>query len=219
MNRNITAVNLLVEPKTTILGGKNMKNLKKIGFATALTFSLLASGVSASAETHTVKSGDTFWNLGMQYGVSVLDLKEANDRTSDLIYLGEELEIPEVVTSQDKELLAKLVHAEAKGEPYAGKVAVATVVLNRVDSSEFPDTIKEVIYEKVEGGSYAFSPVADGSINQQADEESKRAVDEAITFRGQGKGSLFFFNPDKSSNPFMMAREVTTVIGNHRFAK
>nr|WP_309100097.1 cell wall hydrolase [Fredinandcohnia onubensis] len=196
-----------------------MKNLKKIGFATALTFSLLASGVSASAETHTVKSGDTFWNLGMQYGVSVLDLKEANDRTSDLIYLGEELEIPEVVTSQDKELLAKLVHAEAKGEPYAGKVAVATVVLNRVDSSEFPDTIKEVIYEKVEGGSYAFSPVADGSINQQADEESKRAVDEAITFRGQGKGSLFFFNPDKSSNPFMMAREVTTVIGNHRFAK
>jgi len=196
-----------------------MKNLKKIGFATALTFSLLASGVSASAATHTVKSGDTFWNLGMKYGVSVLELKKENNRTSDMIYPGDELEIPEVVTSQDKELLAKLVHAEAKGEPYAGKVAVATVVLNRVDSAEFPNTIKEVIYEKVAGGSYAFSPVADGSINQQADEESKRAVDEAITFRGQGKGSLFFFNPDKSSNPFMMAREVTTVIGNHRFAK
>ncbi|MEH7238226.1 cell wall hydrolase [Bacillus sp. JJ1562] len=196
-----------------------MKNLKKIGFAAALTFSLLASSVSASAATHTVESGDTFWNLGMKYGVSVLNLKEINNRTSDMIYPGEELEIPESVSAQDKELLARIVHAEAKGEPYAGKVAVATVVLNRVDSSEFPDTIKDVIYEKTPGGSYAFSPVADGSINQPADEEAKRAVDEAITFRGQGNGSLFFFNPDKSSHPFMMSREVTTIIGNHRFAK
>ncbi|MEH7388181.1 cell wall hydrolase [Bacillus sp. JJ1521] len=196
-----------------------MKNLKKIGFATALTLSLLASSVSASAATHTVKSGDTFWNIGMKYGVSVLELKEVNNRTSDMIYPGEELEIPQSVSAQDKELLARLVHAEAKGEPYEGKVAVATVVLNRVDSSEFPDTIKDVIYEKTSGGSYAFSPVADGAINQPADEESKRAVEEAITFRGQGKGSLFFFNPAKSSNPFMMSREVTTVIGNHRFAK
>ena len=196
-----------------------MKNLKKIGFASALAFSLLASSVSASAATHTVKSGDTFWNLGIKYGVSVLDLKEVNNRTRDMIYPGEELEIPESVSAQDKELLARLVHAEAKGEPYAGKVAVATVVLNRVDSPEFPNTIKEVILEKTTGGSYAFSPVADGSINQPADEESKRAVDEAITFRGQGKGSLFFFNPGKSNNSFMMTREVTTVIGNHRFAK
>ncbi|MFS0824035.1 cell wall hydrolase [Bacillus sp. 1P02SD] len=196
-----------------------MKNLKKIGFATALTFSLLATSVSASAATHTVQSGDTFWNLGMKYGVSVLELKKMNNRTSDMIYPGEELEIPVLVTNEEKELLARLVHAEAKGEPYAGKVAVATVVLNRVDSSEFPNSIKDVIYEKASGGSYAFSPVADGSINQPADEESKRAVDEALTFRGQGNGSLFFFNPDKSSNPFMMSREVTTIIGNHRFAK
>ncbi len=196
-----------------------MRNLKKIGFAAALTFSLLASSVSASAATHTVKSGDTFWNIGMKYGVSVLELKEINNRTSDMIQPGEELEIPETVTKEEKELLARLVHAESKGEPYEGKVAVATVVLNRVDSSEFPNSIKEVIYEKTAGGSYAFSPVADGAINEAADEASKRAVEEAITFRGQGKGSLFFFNPAKSSNPFMMAREVTTVIGNHRFAK
>ncbi|WP_077617413.1 cell wall hydrolase [Litchfieldia sinesaloumensis] len=196
-----------------------MKKLKKIGFATALTLSLFASSVSASAATHTVQSGDTFWNLGMKYGVSVLTLKEVNKRSSDLIYPGEKLEIPQSVSSEEKELLARLVHAEAKGEPYEGKVAVATVVLNRVDSDEFPDTIKEVIYEKTPGGAFAFSPVLDGQINQAADEESKRAVDEAITFRGQGKGSLFFFNPKKTSNEFMFSREVTTVIGNHRFAK
>ncbi|WP_010283229.1 cell wall hydrolase [Bacillus timonensis] len=196
-----------------------MKHLKKIGFATALTFSLLASSVSASAATHTVKSGDTFWNIGMKYGVPVLKLMEVNNRTSDMIYPGEELEIPESVSSQEKELLARLVHAEAKGEPYEGKVAVATVVLNRVDSSEFPDSIKDVIYEKTPGGSYAFSPVGNDQINKPADEESKRAVDEALSFRGQGEGSLFFFNPDKSSNQFMMSREVTTVIGNHRFTK
>lgn len=193
--------------------------MKKIGIATALAFTLLGTSVSASAATHTVEKGDTFWNLGMEYGVSVLDLKEVNNRTSDVIYPGEELEIPESISKEEKELLARLVHAESKGEPYAGKVAVATVVLNRVDSPDFPNSIKEVIYEKAAGGSYAFSPVLDGSINQPADDEAKRAVDEALTFRGQGKGSLFFFNPDKTSNEFMFSREVTTVIGNHRFAK
>ncbi|WP_449539599.1 cell wall hydrolase [Ferdinandcohnia sp. Marseille-Q9671] len=196
-----------------------MKKFKKLAFATALSLSLFASSVSASAATHTVKSGDTFWNLGMKYGVSVLSLKDANQRTSDFIYPGEELVIPDSISASDKDLLAKLVHAEAKGEPYAGKVAVATVVLNRVDSADFPNTIKEVIYERPEGGNYAFSPIQDGQINEPADAESKRAVEEALTFRGQGKGSVYFFNPEKSNNQFMMSREVTTIIGNHRFAK
>lgn len=73
------------------------------------------------------------------------------------------------VNKNDKELLARLVSAEAKGEPYAGKVAVATVVLNRVDSSKFPDTVKGVIYQK---GQY--SPVSNGQINKPADKGSKK---------------------------------------------
>ena len=101
------------------------------------------------------------------------------------------------VNKNDKELLARLVSAEAKGEPYAGKVAVATVVLNRVDSSKFPDTVKGVIYQKV---STARSATVK-SINLQT--KVQKAVEEAINFQGQGKGSLFFFNPDKTGDQWL----------------
>ncbi|MED3878111.1 cell wall hydrolase [Priestia aryabhattai] len=118
------------------------------------------------------------------------------------------------VNKNDKELLARLVSAEAKGEPYAGKVAVATVVLNRVDSSKFPDTVKGVIYQK---GQY--SPVSNGQINKPADKGSKKAVEEAINFQGQGKGSLFFFNPDKTGDQWLRQKQETIKIGQHVFAK
>ncbi|MFT4412322.1 cell wall hydrolase [Fredinandcohnia humi] len=198
-----------------------MKKFTKLVIASALSLSLFGFNTNADAEaaTHTVKSGDTYWNIGMRYGVSVLELKKVNNKTSNMIYPGQKLVIPQSISAADKELLARLVSAEAKGEPYAGKVAVATVVLNRVDSDLFPNTIKGVIYERSENGSYAFSPVQNGQINQPADAESKKAVEEALTFRGQGKGSLYFYNPAKTNNAFMQSREVTTVIGNHRFAK
>ncbi|MFS0861840.1 cell wall hydrolase [Fredinandcohnia sp. 179-A 10B2 NHS] len=198
-----------------------MKKLTKLVLATTLSLSLFgfSTNADAASSTHTVKSGDTFWNIGKQYGVSVLDLKKVNNKTTDMIYPGQQLVIPEGITAADKDLLARLVNAEAIGEPYAGKVAVATVVLNRVDSASFPNTIKGVIYERPAGGNYAFTPVQNGEINKAADAESIRAVEEALAFRGQGNGSLFFFNPAKSNNAFMMSREVTVVIGNHRFAK
>ncbi|MFH7445052.1 cell wall hydrolase, partial [Pseudomonas syringae pv. tagetis] len=89
------------------------------------------------------------------------------------------------------DLMARLVRAEAEGEPYAGKVAVATVILNRVASPEFPNSIKAVINE-VSNGHYAFTPVQNGQINQPADAASKQAVNEALAFRGQGSGSVYF---------------------------
>lgn len=107
---------------------------------------------------------------------------------------------------------------KARGEPYAGKVAVATVVLNRVDSSLFPNTVNGVIYQK-DQGYYAFSPVKNGAINQSADNSAKEAVKEALAFRGMGKGSLYFYNPKTAKGTWITSREVTTVIGNHRFAK
>jgi len=83
------------------------------------------------------------------------------------------------ISEKEKDLLARLVSVEAKGEPYAGKVAVATVVLNRVAHNDFPDTVTDVIYQKTSHGSYAFTPVQNGMINQSADAESKKAVNEA----------------------------------------
>jgi len=119
------------------------------------------------------------------------------------------------ITKKEKNLLARLVHAEAKGEPYDGKVAVAHVVLNRLDHEEFPDTVKEVIYEK-----NAFEPVQNGSINQSADEESHEAVEEALENKGSNKNKnlLYFYNPDTATSDWILTRKVVKKIGNHAFS-
>jgi N-acetylmuramoyl-L-alanine amidase len=116
--------------------------------------------------------------------------------------------------SSDKEMLARLVHAEAQGEPYAGKVAVAVVVLNRVASPDFPNTVPQVIYQQGQ-----FSPVANGAIREYADKDSIRAVNEAYTLRGTGSGSLFFYNPKTATSRWLDSRETTVTIGNHVFKK
>lgn len=198
-----------------------MRKMKKTlaALTAVVSLSLFSAGAAAEAATYQVKSGDTMWGIASKYGVPVTELKQANNRTSNLLYPGQKLTIPAAtVSAADQDLLARLVHAEAKGEPYAGKVAVATVVLNRVASPEFPNTVKGVVYEK-SNGYYAFTPVKNGTINKPADAEAKKAVKEALAFRGQGNGSLFFFNPKTAVSKWVFSREVTVTIGNHRFAK
>ncbi|MGI8385916.1 cell wall hydrolase [Robertmurraya sp. P23] len=198
-----------------------MKMLKKLLVISTLSFTLVGFGTAADAatQTHVVQKGDTFWNIGSKYGVSVLKLMKQNNKTTSLLYPGEKLVIPATTLSTaDKDLLARLVSAEAKGESYAGKVAVATVILNRVNHPDFPNTVSEVIYQ-IDQGYYAFTPVQNGTINQASDEESKRAVDEALAFQGQGQGSLYFYNPQTAASNWVFSRETTITIGNHRFAK
>jgi N-acetylmuramoyl-L-alanine amidase len=195
--------------------------MKKLITITTLAVALISgTGYSAQAEeTYKVQSGDSLWNIGKTYGVSVKEVQDINNKGNHLIFPGEALKLPTAVSEEEKDLLARLVHAEAKGEPYEGKVAVATVVLNRVDSDVFPDTIKEVVTETSSGGVYQFSPVKNGEINKKADEEAIKAVEEAIAFRGDGKNSLYFFNPDKTSDEWIRTRTVTKTIGNHVFAQ
>ena len=157
---------------------------------------------------------ESLLKIGVKYGVSEIELKNINHLTSNEIDAGEKLIIPSSITTEEKDLLARLVHAEAKGEPYNGKVAVALVVLNRVKDKRFPETIKEVIYEKKQ-----FQPVDNGSINKPADEQAKMAVMEALALQGQDNQSIYFFNPDKTGDTWLRTKKVTTVIGNHRFAK
>ena len=121
-------------------------------------------------------------------------------------------------TSEEMDLFAGLVHAEAKGEPYRGKVAVAAAILNRIDSSVYPDDLKSVVFQ-VDSGYYQFCPVRDGSIWQTPDETAYRAVEEAIEGKDPSKGAISFYNPATSSNRWVRQQTVTTTIGNHVFFK
>lgn len=203
-----------------------MKNLV-LSSAVAVGALTFAGQANASAKEINIHKGDTLYQLGKDYNVSVSALKEANNRTSDMIYAGESLKLPgqgeEVkgastsaanLSGDDKDLLARLVNAEAKGEPHEGKVAVASVILNRVASDKFPDTIKDVIYEKGQ-----FTPVSNGAINEQATDDAKNAVDEAASDQSSAKGALYFFNPDSASSSFLDGKETTEKIGHHVFAK
>lgn len=117
------------------------------------------------------------------------------------------------ISDEEKKLLARLVHAEAKGEPYAGKVAVAEVVLNRVEDEQFPDTVKDVIYEK-----NAFEPVQNDSIQKPADTEAELAVNEALKEQPNETDALYFYNPETASDNWIRSRQVVKKIGNHAFA-
>lgn len=165
-----------------------------------------------SVEIYEAKQGDTFYEIGMEHGVSEIELKKMNQQTS--VESGEKLIIPESITKEEKELLARLVTAEAKGEPFEGKVEVATVVLNRVEHEQYPDTIEEVIYQERQ-----FEPVENGAINQPATPEAKQAVNEALVNQGQDNQSINFYNPDIVDSNWHESKTVTAVIGNHVFTK
>ena len=116
--------------------------------------------------------------------------------------------------SNDLNLLARLVYGEARGEPYTGQVAVAAVVLNRVRSSSFPNTISGVIYQ-----SGAFDVVKDGQINLTPDSTARKAAQDALNGWDPSYGAIYYFNPKTATNKWIWSRPATVTIGNHRFCK
>lgn len=168
---------------------------------------------STGSKKHVIKQGETLWDIAKHHGVPIQTLKQVNNNDNNVAEPGDTLTIPSVMSERDKELLARLVHAEAKGEPYRGKVEVAGVVLNRLDSEEFPDTVQHVIFQKNQ-----FSPVGDGSINKPAGEEAVRAVNEALAIHGYTNDALYFWNPSISNSEWMKKLEVIKIIGGHHFA-
>ena len=116
--------------------------------------------------------------------------------------------------SSNVNLLARVVYGEARGEPYTGQVAVAAVVLNRVKSSKFPNTIAGVIYQ-----SGAFDAVSDGQINLNPDSTSKKAAQDALNGWDPSYGAIYYFNPSTATNKWIWSRPLTVTIGKHRFCK
>ena len=116
--------------------------------------------------------------------------------------------------SNDLNLLSRIIYGEARGEPYEGQVAVGAVVLNRVRSSSFPNTIAGVIYQ-----SGAFDAVSDGQINKTPNSTAKKAAQDALNGWDPSKGAIYYFNPKTATNKWIWSRPMTVTIGNHRFCK
>ena len=116
-------------------------------------------------------------------------------------------------SQSDEELLARMIWAESRGEPYEGKVAVGAVIMNRVKSSRFPNTLRDVLYQPRQ-----FSPVGDGSFNRANPGDSEyRAAREALYGNDPTKGALFFYNPEGTSQTWHETLTHTVTIGSHRF--
>lgn len=114
--------------------------------------------------------------------------------------------------SADYNLLAKVISAEARAEPYIGQVAVGAVILNRVESPLFPDTVTGVVYQPD-----AFTCMTDGNINQPVVESAYRAAQDALNGVDPTGGALYYYNPAKTSNQWIRSRPVVTTIGKHVF--
>ena len=118
------------------------------------------------------------------------------------------------VNSSNLNLLSRVVYGEARGESYTGQVAVAAVVLNRVKSSSFPNTISGVVYQ-----SGAFDCVSDGQINLTPDATARKAAQDAINGWDPTYGAIYYFNPATATNKWIWSRPMTVTIGKHRFCK
>lgn len=114
--------------------------------------------------------------------------------------------------SGDVDLLARLISAEARGEPYEGQVAVGAVVLNRVEHASFPNSISGVIYQ-----SGAFSCLDDGQFDEPVAESAYRAAQDALNGWDPSSGAIYYFNPSTATSSWIWSRPVILTIGKHMF--
>lgn len=112
----------------------------------------------------------------------------------------------------DVALLARVISAEARGEPYAGQVAVGAVILNRIEHPSFPSTLAGVVYQPG-----AFTCMVDGQIDQPVAESARRAAQEALNGSDPSGGAIYYFNPSTATSAWIWSRPLITVIGKHRF--
>ncbi len=185
-------------------------SLLLIIFLLTNTFVFFFSGIGINrAAAASIEEEDVFTGIGLML---LLLIFADNDKNS-----AENLNNISVdrFSAEDINILAKAVHAEARGETYRGKVAVGAVIINRVYHPSFPNTIKEVVYQ-----SGQFTSVENGQINLSPNSDSYKAAYEAAEGNDPSRGSLYFYNPDKSKNPdFFAKREKVIRIGNHVFLK
>jgi N-acetylmuramoyl-L-alanine amidase len=199
--------------------------MKKLVTPVAAALMLLTA---SPAFAYTVKPGDTLSQIAVDEHITLNDLVRLNPQIKDpnRIYVNDVIKTtPDVASpptstvnttysARDLDVLSRIIEAEAGGEPYEGKIAVGKVIMNRV-AAHYGSSIEAVVYAP-----HQFSPVANGTINEPASDDSIRAAKELLsTYKGDPNGALFFYNPAKTSDQWIRTRTVIETIGNHIFSK
>ena len=185
------------------------RRLKEWGYYNGAVDGIYGKGTVAAVKAFQKKNGltadgvagiETYKALGMNDSVKVLENDNKSSGNSNY-------------TSSDLYLLAKCIYAESRGESYTGQVAVGAVILNRVASSQFPNTISGGIYQR-----HAFTAVSDGQINLEPDKTAMNAASDAMNGWDPTYGCLYYYNPAVATSSWIFSRQTVTTIGKHVFA-
>ncbi len=225
--------NIARQYDTTIEAIAEMNQITDVGrILPGMKLKIPRAELVQSYVTHLVKSGDTLGSIAKLYSVEQQRIVTLNGiKDPNRIFPNDKLIIPirsEALGSRgavmaiasrdlsyDLMLLARVIYAEARGEPFAGQVAVGAVVLNRVRSTQFPNTIEEVIFQAGQ-----FKPVDDGTINLIPNDLAIKAARQALAGDDPSRGSLYFYNPKIAKHGWWFEnREVLVRIGDHVFTR
>ncbi len=216
--------------KITVEELKRANNLQGSKILTGQILQIPVSHVS-----HRVVRGDSLYELAERYGCTVDDIKKRNGLSGSTIRVGQVLKIPSTNTAKNEsqrskisssrgssyqraytqaewDMLAQVVYGEARGEIYDGQVAVAAVVLNRLEDDGFPDTLHGVVFQK-----NAFTCVNDGQYYLTPNRTAYQAALEAMQGEDPTGGCLYYWNPVTATSRWIWTRTIETQIGNHVF--
>ncbi|MDF2540515.1 MAG: hypothetical protein K0S47_233 [Herbinix sp.] len=184
--------------------------------------------IYVAAQEYTTKSGDTLYLIAKRYGISLNSLRIANNKWDDKLLPGQVLILPGVkpttgsgtvipYTTEEVNLLARLITAEANTESYDAMVAVGAVVVNRVQSPDWPNSITSVINQVI-NGYYQFTPVKNGYINNPPSDQGLKAAWACLYGSDPSKEAMFYFD-DSSTNQWLWSKTVTARIDSMVFVK
>lgn len=179
--------------------------LKSWGYYTGTVDGIYGSGTERAVRAFQQKNGLTVDGKAGDQTLAAMGLSAGGGNSSNSGGSGG-------ASSSQVDLLARLISAEARGEPYSGQVAVGAVVLNRIKHPSFPNTLPGVIYQ-----SGAFTCITDGQFNQPVAESAYRAARDALNGADPSGGAIYYFNPSTATSSWIWSRPLITVIGKHRF--